>query len=69
MVLVLRFLMEVDKARNSLDLNKGPGDEGGDHIVPTYAAADNTEDIAPYVTPVQLVSGYNATCEAGYRNY
>ncbi|XP_018450294.2 uncharacterized protein LOC108821798 [Raphanus sativus] len=35
MVLLYRFSLEIEKAKNSLDLNLGPTVENGDHIVPT----------------------------------
>ncbi|CAN6970411.1 unnamed protein product [Brassica rapa subsp. trilocularis] len=34
MVLLYRFSMEIEKAKNSLDLNLGPTIEAADHIVP-----------------------------------
>lgn len=37
MVLLYRFSLEIEKAKNSLDLNLGPGVETGDHIVPSVA--------------------------------
>lgn len=33
-VVILRFAMEIEKAKNSLDLNVVFDDEPGDHIVP-----------------------------------
>ncbi|CAN7074220.1 unnamed protein product [Brassica oleracea var. botrytis] len=35
MVLLYRFSLEIEKAKNSLDLNLGPTVESGDHIVPS----------------------------------
>lgn len=34
-VLLYHFSMEIEKAKNNLDLNLGPTVETGDHIVPT----------------------------------
>ncbi|KAG2329946.1 hypothetical protein Bca52824_001126 [Brassica carinata] len=50
MVVAFCLLMEVEKAKNSIDLNKGPGDESGDHIVPTYTPPDTNKDMIPYAT-------------------
>ncbi|CAN7098979.1 unnamed protein product [Brassica rapa subsp. narinosa] len=40
MVLLYRFSLEIEKAKNSLDLNLGPAVESGDHIVPTGGRTD-----------------------------
>lgn len=42
-VVVFRFAIEIEKAKNSLDLNVGLDDEPGDHIVPVL---DNDHGVA-----------------------
>lgn len=66
MVVCYRFLMEVEKAMNSIDLNKGPGDESGDHIVPTYSPPDINEVMMSYATPVNLETGFGMAGKSGY---
>ncbi|KAG2316173.1 hypothetical protein Bca52824_019295 [Brassica carinata] len=58
MVVGYRFLMEVEKAKNSIDLNKGPGEQSGDHIVPTYAPPEISDVMMSFATPVNLETGY-----------
>lgn len=66
MVVGYRFLMEVEKARNCIDLNKGPGEESGDHIVPTYEPPDITDVMMSFATPVNLETGYGMAGQSGY---
>ncbi|KAL0713551.1 hypothetical protein Bca4012_020529 [Brassica carinata] len=66
MVVAFCLLMEVEKAKNSIDLNKGPGDESGDHIVPTYTPPDTNKDMIPYATAVNLITGYGMAGESAF---
>ncbi|KAL0885363.1 hypothetical protein Bca101_009345 [Brassica carinata] len=57
MVVGYRFLMEVEKAKNSIDLNKGPGEQSGDHIVPTYAPPEISDVMMSFATPKGNTTG------------
>lgn len=65
LVLLYRFSMEIEKAKNCLDLNVRAQADVGDHIVPSV---DNQVLVAPEIIngiPTNAINGFGATSDNG----
>ncbi|KAL0681539.1 hypothetical protein Bca4012_048386 [Brassica carinata] len=58
MVVIFRFALEVEKARNSLDLNLGVVDGNGDHIVPDISNVNEHTNMSRGAIFSQIGSEY-----------
>ncbi|CAN6822445.1 unnamed protein product [Brassica oleracea var. botrytis] len=58
MVLLYRFLLEIEKAKNSLDLNLGPTVESGDHIVPSVGCTGIVNRVDGDKVRMNTANGY-----------
>ncbi|KAG2293103.1 hypothetical protein Bca52824_039772 [Brassica carinata] len=61
MVLLYRFLLEIEKAKNSLDLNLGPTVESGDHIVPSVGCTGIVNRVDGDRVRMNTANGYAPT--------